>query len=90
MQELQLLNLTLGMSLFVVYNDTIIYNKGFGVKDMETKIAPDLDTIYDIGSVTKMFTSALFFVRHFFFFFFFLPFPFPFLFLIPFLPLPPK
>eukprot|EP00009_Paramoeba_aestuarina_P006690 CAMPEP_0201516838 /NCGR_PEP_ID=MMETSP0161_2-20130828/8079_1 /ASSEMBLY_ACC=CAM_ASM_000251 /TAXON_ID=180227 /ORGANISM="Neoparamoeba aestuarina, Strain SoJaBio B1-5/56/2" /LENGTH=568 /DNA_ID=CAMNT_0047914125 /DNA_START=91 /DNA_END=1794 /DNA_ORIENTATION=+ len=59
-EELSLLNLTLGMSLFVVYNDTVIYENGFGVKDEISKIPPDFDTIYDIGSVTKIFTSALF------------------------------
>ena len=68
MEELSLLNLTLGMSLFVVYNDTVIYDNSFGVKDATTGIAPDFDTIYDIGSVTKIFTSSLFFVRTLLFF----------------------
>mmetsp|Transcript_19706 Transcript_19706/g.27190 ORF Transcript_19706/g.27190 Transcript_19706/m.27190 type:complete len:599 (+) Transcript_19706:56-1852(+) len=58
--QMSLVNLTVGMTMIAVYNDTIIYQNGFGVEDIDTKQVPDIDTVYNIGSVTKIFTSALY------------------------------
>jgi D-alanyl-D-alanine-carboxypeptidase/D-alanyl-D-alanine-endopeptidase len=37
--------------------DTVI--KGFGVASKETNKAPDEDTVFEIGSITKTFTATL-------------------------------
>jgi len=35
-----------------------VYSEGFGYRDVERKVAPDLDTIFGIGSITKSFTAV--------------------------------
>ena len=61
-EEMNLFGYEVGLSLIVVYDQDILYSEGFGVEDVTTKEVPDLDTIFDIGSITKIFTSALFLV----------------------------
>lgn len=47
-----------GLSIAIAQGDDIVYDKGFGHIDTEASIPADADTIYDIASVGKQFTSA--------------------------------
>jgi CubicO group peptidase (beta-lactamase class C family) len=47
-----------GLSLGVSHCGKIIYTDNFGYRDVESSIAPDSDTVYGIGSVTKIFTAS--------------------------------
>jgi CubicO group peptidase (beta-lactamase class C family) len=46
-----------GMVLGVVVDGELAYAGGFGVTDLETRVKPDADTVYRIGSITKSFTA---------------------------------
>jgi CubicO group peptidase (beta-lactamase class C family) len=46
-----------GLALGIVVDGELVYAKGYGVADVDAKTAPDLDTAYRIGSLTKSFTS---------------------------------
>jgi CubicO group peptidase (beta-lactamase class C family) len=46
-----------GMAVAVVKGDTLIYSKGFGVADLETKRPVTPDTAFYIASTTKAFTA---------------------------------
>jgi CubicO group peptidase (beta-lactamase class C family) len=46
-----------GLSLVIVKDGKVIYNKGLGYKDFEKKIAVTADTQFAIGSATKAFTA---------------------------------
>ena len=46
-----------GLALGVVIDGELVYSKGYGVADLDAKTPPDLDTAYQIGSLTKAFTS---------------------------------
>jgi len=48
-----------GLSIAVVHGDEVMLAKGFGFADVETKREADADTIFPIGSVTKVFTGLL-------------------------------
>lgn len=43
----------------VIVGKELIWSKSFGDADMEKKIAADADTVYRIGSITKMFTALM-------------------------------
>jgi CubicO group peptidase (beta-lactamase class C family) len=43
----------------VVVGKELIWSKSFGDADMEKKIPADADTVYRIGSITKMFTALM-------------------------------
>ena len=43
----------------VVVGKQLIWNKSYGDADMEKKVPADADTVYRIGSITKMFTALL-------------------------------
>jgi D-alanyl-D-alanine carboxypeptidase len=47
-----------GMSVGLVYDQELIWTKGFGYADVEKKIAATPETIYRIASITKLFTST--------------------------------
>ena len=47
-------------SLGVVRGDTLVYARSFGVADRETGALAGPTTLYQLGSVTKMFTGLLF------------------------------
>lgn len=47
-----------GVAVAVVHGDRIVFQKGFGVADFETKEPVTPDTLFKIASATKMFTSA--------------------------------
>ncbi len=50
---------TPGASVAVVANGRIVYAKGFGVADVERGDPVTTETLFRVGSVTKMFTGAL-------------------------------
>ncbi len=49
-----------GLSICVSMNDKIVYNNAFGYSDVNNKIQATDSSLYRIGSVTKLFTSAAF------------------------------
>ena len=55
----KLLKWKLGINIGVVYNGKVIYNKGFGTVSKDSEVKPSGDTIFSIGSVTKIFTSHM-------------------------------
>jgi CubicO group peptidase (beta-lactamase class C family) len=48
-----------GLALAIVRNDSVIYVKGYGVKKVGTTDNVDENTLFEIGSTTKTFTSTL-------------------------------
>jgi CubicO group peptidase (beta-lactamase class C family) len=48
-----------GITAGVVVGKQLIWSKSYGHADMEKKIPADADTVYRIGSVTKMFTGLM-------------------------------
>lgn len=48
-----------GMAIGIVKGDQVIYTKGFGQRGMHDKRPVDEGTIFQIGSLSKAFTSAL-------------------------------
>ena len=48
-----------GLSAAIVHNGRIVWEKGFGYRDVERSIAASPDTPYPIGGITEAFTSAL-------------------------------
>ncbi len=47
-----------GASVAIVRDGAVVYLKGFGVRDIRTQQPVTPDTLFDIGSCTKAFTSA--------------------------------
>jgi len=47
-----------GASVAIVRDGSVVYMKGFGVRDIRTNQPVTTDTLFDIGSCTKAFTSA--------------------------------
>ena len=47
-----------GLSIAVVYNQDIVWSKGYGSSDLESKTPATPHTVYRIGSITKLFTST--------------------------------
>ena len=47
-----------GVALVIVKDDKVIYNKGFGLRDVERSLPVTPDTLFSIGSSTKAFTAA--------------------------------
>jgi len=52
------LHATPGLIIAVIRDGQIVYNKGFGYRDVARKLAPTDDTRCPIGSNTKQFTAA--------------------------------
>ncbi|PSR54680.1 hypothetical protein AHMF7605_14770 [Adhaeribacter arboris] len=48
-----------GMSLGIVHNKKLVWRKGLGYADVEQKIIPDENTVYQIASLTKTFGSVI-------------------------------
>jgi len=46
-----------GLSIGIVQNDSIIYCKGFGLRDVGKDLSVDENTIFGIGSISKSFTA---------------------------------
>ena len=47
------------MAIAIVQDDKTVYAKGFGIKELGNKDKVDTQTIFQIGSITKSFTTAL-------------------------------
>ncbi|WP_438030000.1 serine hydrolase domain-containing protein [Sorangium sp. So ce233] len=47
-----------GFTIGVVVGGELAYSRGFGVRDPASSAAPDADTVYRVGSITKTFTAA--------------------------------
>ncbi|MCP4760719.1 MAG: beta-lactamase family protein [archaeon] len=46
-----------GMVIAIAQEEKLIYNKNYGYADIENQIAPNMDTVFRIGSITKNFTA---------------------------------
>ena len=49
---------TPGAVITIISGDQVIYQKAFGVANVETKAAVETDMLFRLGSTTKMFTAA--------------------------------
>ena len=47
-----------GAAVLIMKGDNILYDKGFGLADLETKVPIDGNTSFNIASVSKQFTSV--------------------------------
>ena len=47
-----------GMAIGVVHNDSVIFLKGFGFRDVEKKLPVTPQTLFGIASISKTFTAA--------------------------------
>jgi len=47
-----------GVAIAVVYNEAVIYTRGYGPREAGTPAQIDSDTLFQIGSTTKAFTTA--------------------------------
>ncbi|MBD3290867.1 serine hydrolase, partial [candidate division KSB1 bacterium] len=47
-----------GLSIGIVYDQDLIWKKGFGYRDLEEKLPVKPSTIFRIASITKLFTST--------------------------------
>lgn len=48
-----------GATVAVVHNGQLVYTKGYGLANVETKLPMTADMLLRVGSVTKMFTGAM-------------------------------
>jgi D-alanyl-D-alanine carboxypeptidase len=48
-----------GLSAGVIYDQELIWARGYGYADLERHIPADADSIYEIGSVTKLFNAVM-------------------------------
>ena len=46
-----------GISAGIVHDQELIWNKGYGYSNLETKRPADADTLYSICSISKLFTA---------------------------------
>ena len=48
-----------GLAIAVVFQDKVVYAKGFGVRDVNTKAPVDADTVFQVASVSKSIGSTV-------------------------------
>src|SRR6266516_4384054 len=48
-----------GLAIAVVFQDKLVYAKGFGVRDVKTKAPVDADTVFQVASVSKSVGSTV-------------------------------
>ncbi|MBO9151645.1 serine hydrolase domain-containing protein [Chitinophaga sp. GCM10012297] len=48
-----------GISVGVMHGKTLVWAKGFGYADLENKVVPDENTVYQVASITKTFGSII-------------------------------
>src|SRR5437764_12293044 len=48
-----------GLAIAVVFQDRVVYAKGFGVRDVNTKVPVDPDTVFQLASVSKPIGSTV-------------------------------
>ena len=61
MTRLKSENIHAGVTISIVYGNEVLFAESFGQVNKSTNEKPNLDTIYNIGSVTKIFTSLALF-----------------------------
>lgn len=47
-----------GAVVAIVWDDRVVFRKAYGFRESERKLAADVGTLYEIGSITKQFTAA--------------------------------
>ncbi len=47
-----------GLAIAAVQADEVVFQAGYGLRDVENKAAPDVNTVFAIGSSSKAFTST--------------------------------
>ena len=47
-----------GMSIGIVHDQALVWSRGFGWADLERREPATADTLYRIGSITKLFTAT--------------------------------
>ena len=57
MESIRLHDKTVGISAAVIFDQEMIWSKGFGVVDKNLGGAPSPDTLFRIGSISKLFTT---------------------------------
>src|SRR5438477_9604194 len=48
-----------GLAIAVVFQDKVVYAKGFGVRDVNTKASVDADTVFQLASLSKSIGSTV-------------------------------
>jgi CubicO group peptidase (beta-lactamase class C family) len=48
-----------GVAIAVVFQDKVVFARGFGVRDVNTKISVDADTVFQLASVSKPIGSTV-------------------------------
>src|SRR5207237_93849 len=48
-----------GLAIAVVFQDRVVYAKGFGVRDVNTKAPVDADTVFQLASLSKSIGSTV-------------------------------
>src|SRR3982751_1773456 len=48
-----------GLAIAVVFQDKMVYAKGFGVRDTNTKLPIDADTVFQLASISKPIGSTI-------------------------------
>ena len=48
-----------GVAIGIVYNDEVVYLKGFGLREVDKKEPIDADTVFEVASVSKPITSTI-------------------------------
>jgi len=51
---------TVGLSVGVIHQGTLIHTDHFGYRDVDKKIPPDINSTYHIGSMSKAMVAASF------------------------------
>ena len=47
-----------GLAIAVVHKDQVVFEGGFGVRNLDTGEPVDVDTLFHVGSTTKAFIAA--------------------------------
>ena len=47
-----------GCAVAIFQNGQILYQRGYGMADLESQVPIDKETVFDIGSMSKQFTAA--------------------------------
>ncbi len=48
-----------GISVSVIHDQAMIWSRGFGYADLDGKVPASPDTVYAVGSITKLFTATM-------------------------------
>jgi CubicO group peptidase (beta-lactamase class C family) len=48
-----------GVTAGIIYQDQLVWTKSFGLADIENNVHASADTVYPVGSITKLFTALM-------------------------------